>query len=238
LRVLRPPALSVDRVASYLLDGQQPDPVGTELVGWLSESRRFHAFVELNRDKVRKKLRTAADPQARLDVRTELRVAHLLLADRRIDLAFEAYGAGVAGPDFTVTFRSTRRFNLEVTRLRRLPSDPADASSVLSKLRQLRPSIANALLLAIPGETVDALDLASAVRAVRTEADAGDETFLARWGFETRRAFYDRFLRLGAVLVWAEGGVGAGRASTWTNESARIAVPEPAVRACLERLRA
>ena len=77
--------------------------------GWLSGSKRFRAFAEAHRDKIRKKLRGAADAEARRDVRAELRVAHLLLADRHIELAFEAYGSTNRGPDFTVAYRGERR---------------------------------------------------------------------------------------------------------------------------------
>ncbi len=118
---------SVERLALELFDGSLDDPVAEEVVGWLAESRRFRAFAEAHRDKIRKKLRGARDADARRDVRAELRVAHLLLADRRIELAFEAYGSGKPGPDFTVTFRGERAFNLEVTRLRRAGDTPATA---------------------------------------------------------------------------------------------------------------
>jgi hypothetical protein len=81
-----------------------------ELVGWLAASARFRAFAEAHRDKIRKRLRTAADAEALRDVRAELQVARLLLADRRVELAFEPYGAGKAGPDFTVIYRGAGRF--------------------------------------------------------------------------------------------------------------------------------
>ena len=103
----------------HLLGGAPSDPMAEELAAWLAGSPRFRAFAEAHRDKIRKKLRGAADAEARRDVRAELRTAHLLLADRRIELAFEAYRSGKAGPDFTASFRGGRSFNLEVTRVRR-----------------------------------------------------------------------------------------------------------------------
>jgi hypothetical protein len=90
-----------------------------EIHAWLASSSRFRTFAEANRDKIRKKFRGATDPEASLDVRAELRAARLLLADRRIELAFEAYGSGKGGPDFTISFRGAIAFDLEVTRLRR-----------------------------------------------------------------------------------------------------------------------
>ena len=59
---------------------------------------RFRTFAEAHRDKIHKKFRKAADPEALRDVRAELLVARLLLADKRFELAFEAYGSGKAGP--------------------------------------------------------------------------------------------------------------------------------------------
>jgi hypothetical protein len=40
------------------------------------------------------------------------------------------------------------------------------------------------------------------------------------------------------VLVWCEGASGDARASAWTNRSARIPVPDRALRACVSCLRA
>jgi hypothetical protein len=103
-------------------------------------------FAEAHREKIWKKLRRATDGEALRDVRAELQAAHLLVADRRIELAFEAYGSGKAGPDFTVTFRAGQRFNLEVTRLRRVPDATSFGRTLLAKLRQLPPSAPNVLL--------------------------------------------------------------------------------------------
>ena len=209
-----------------------------ELGDWLAGSRRFRSFAEAHRDKIHKKLRYATDVEARRNVRAELRVAHLLLADRRIELAFEAYGSGRPGPDFTVTFRGDRGFNLEVTRSRRAPDAAAYGGPLLPKLRQLPTSAPNALLVAIEGDGAEAFDVSAATRALRARADAKDEDFFITRGFEGTRAFYERYLRLGAVLVWCESAAGDARATLWINRSARIAVPERAVKACLLALRA
>ena len=232
------PGTSVERLAGELLGDAAADSLADELVEWLARSRRFRAFAEAHRDKIRKKLRGATDPEARRDVRAELRVARLLLADRRLDLAFEAYGSGRPGPDFTVTFRVERSFNLEVTRPRRAPDAAGHGGPLLPKLRQLPPSAPNALLVAIDGDDAARYDVAGATRALRTRADAKDEAFFTARGFDGTRGFYERYLRLGAVLVWCEGATDDARAALWTNRSARIAVPERAARACLLSLRA
>ncbi len=229
----------VGRLVHHLFGGAPRDPMAEELAGWLVRSARFRAFAEAHRDKIRKKLRGATDPDARRDVRAELNTAHLLLADRRIDLAFEAYGSRRVGPDFTVTFRGELTFNLEVTRLRRTPSGASGYSGpLLAKLRQLPPRAPNAVLVAIEGDSAETLDVAAATRALRARADAKDEAFFASRGFDGTRGFYQQYLRLGAVLVWCEDGAGDARAALWSNRSARIALPERAARACLLRLRA
>ena len=204
---------------------------------WLARSPRFRSFAEAHRDKIRNKLRTPADQEALRDVRAELRAAHLLLTDRRFELAFEANGSGRAGPDFSVTYRGGRPFNLEVTRIRRVPEAASHGAPLLAKLRQLPPSAPNVLLVAIEGPTAEALDVGAMTRALRSRADAKDETFFVKRGFEGTRAFYERYLRLSAVLVWSEEAAGDARAALWTNRSARIALPERAARACVQCLR-
>lgn len=228
---------TVERLARDLVEATQWDTAAEELTAWLAGAPRFRVFVEAHRDKIRKKLRGAAEAEALRDVRVELQAALLLLADRRIDLGYEAYGSGRVGPDFTVTFRATQRFNLEVTRPRRLRG-PTDFSAVVAKLRQLPPSTSNAVLIAIDGGSAAALDVAAATRVLRSRADARDEPFLAAHGFEGTRDFYDRYLRLGGVLVWCAGAVGDARAALWINPSARIPLPSSGVRACLRCLRA
>jgi len=208
-----------------------------ELTGWQAGSARFRAFAELHHAKIRKKLRTAADPEAILDVRVELEAACLLLADPRIELAFEAYGSGKRGPDLTVSYRTRPAFNLEVTRLRRIPAATDFEAPLLAKLRQLPPSLPNALLVALGGESAAALDVAGAARGLRSRADAKEAGLFEREGFRGPRDFYDRYLRLGGVITWCEGSPGAARTELWINRSARIPLPERALRAtirCLE----
>ena len=227
------PAFKVERLAHYLFDGAQTDSAAEEVARWLADSARFRAFAEAHRDKIRKKLRTVTDVEGQRDVRAELRAAHLLLADRRIELAFEAYGSGKAGPDFTLTFRGERSFNMEVTRLRRAPGEATLGGPLLPKLRQLPPSVPNALLIAIEGDRADALDVAAATRALMARADAKEDAFFLTRGFDGARGFYQRYRRLGAVITWCEGAQPRARASLWLNPEARIAMPQRAIRACL-----
>ena len=232
---------TVQRLAHDLTDRGPGEPkaeeLAEELVGWLAGSGRFRAFADAHRDKIRKKLRTAAGAEALRDVRTELQAARLLLSDRRVDLAYEAYGSGKAGPDFTVTFPGERSFNLEVTRLRGASRATAYGGPLLAKLRQLPPSAPNVVLVAIEGNTAGALDVDAATRALRSRADKKDEPFFAARGFDGTRAFYERYLRLSAVLVWCEAATADARVAVWTNRSARIALPAKVARACAACLR-
>ena len=119
-----------------------------------------------------------------------------------------------------------------------MPDAMSFGRTLLAKLRQLPPSAPNALVVAIDGTTSDAVDVAATARSLRSSADTKDESFFTDRGFAGTRGFYERYLRLGAVLVWCEGATGDARTALWINRSARIPLPERAARACVECLRA
>jgi hypothetical protein len=227
------PPPSVTRLAAELIDGAAVDGLLPELESWLTGSPRFRAFATANAPKIRKKLRGASDAETLRDVRLELAVAHLLLSDRRVGLAWERYGSGKVGPDFTLTIPGLRSVNLELTRMRRAPEHAEAGVPWIAKLRQLPPGMPNAVVVGIGGNTATALDIAASSKLIRARADAKDEPFFAARGFAGSRDFYSRFLRLGAVLVWCEDASGSERATLWRNRSARIAVPDAIARACL-----
>ncbi len=138
---------SVARLAAELVDGTLAAALVSELEAWLTVSPGFRAFATANAAKLRKKLRGATDADALGDVRLELVVARLLTANRRIGLDWEPYGSGNAGPDFAITLTGSRPVNLEVTRLHR-PAIEAEAGVPwLAKLRQLPPSVPNAIVI-------------------------------------------------------------------------------------------
>jgi hypothetical protein len=237
-RARRTATSEVDRLVSHLLAGRDDVPLAVEMAGWLGESPRFRDFADAHRDKIRKKLRTAGDPGSMRDVRAELRVAQLLLADRRIELAFEAHGAGRGGPDFTVTYRAARVLDLEVTRHRGDPAATRHAGPLLAKLRQLQPGVANVVVIGVDGDRAGDLGIQDGIRRLRALADGKDEAFFQRRGLEGTRDFYRRFLRLGAVVAWCERGAADDRVVAWENGSARIPVPAAALRACVAALQA
>ena len=189
----------VDALVQTIAPGVRPS-LQTELGGWLDGSPRFREFVAANQDKIRKKLSTS-DEEARQDVRAELVVAHALLADRRLEVAYEAYGAGQVGPDLTVTFRTNQQFNIEVTRLRGVESATRLGNVIAAKLRQLPSDRANVILIAADGLGVLEDDVEAALRGLRARADSRDDEFFARRGLKTARDFVARYLQLSAVCV-------------------------------------
>ncbi|MGH2607776.1 MAG: hypothetical protein ACRDHF_01695 [Tepidiformaceae bacterium] len=225
----------IDRLVAYLLDGLVPLPgedFDRVLGGWLAASSRFLAFAAVHRDKIRRKLRGASEPGARGDVRAELETAFLLLADRRIDLAFEAYGSGRRGPDFTVTFRAAHRFNVEVTRPRPRNGEAgrtaAIVNAVVGKLSQLPAEAPNALLVAT-GLALSADEIAVTMRGLKMRADRRDEQLFAGRGLSPDE-FQGLYRRLTVVLV--ANAIGPG-AYAWSNPEARRRLPDGAAAACL-----
>jgi hypothetical protein len=233
----RPATPTIARLVAYLVDAPAPDQPLAELAAWIAASPRFRSFVEANRDKIRKKVRGAASPEARLDIRAELCVAALLLADRRFDLAFEAYGAGRRGPDFTTTFRAGRAFNIEVTRRRPGSGDGALEHSILAKLRQLPPSASNVVVVAVDGLS-GAPDPGPVLHEHRGRADRRDDAFFVARGLDGVATFHAGLLRLAAVVAWAADAEASRRVAAWANAGARIPLPEPTLRALVAALAA
>jgi len=70
--------LRVAGILAYLVEAVLPaERPGLEasLGPWFDQSKRFVAFAEAHRDKIRRKLRTATEPGARDDVLAELETA-------------------------------------------------------------------------------------------------------------------------------------------------------------------
>ena len=218
---------------SYLLNGSAA-ALESDLITWLETTPPFEHFLAAHRDKVRKKLRTATDSDALLDVRAELLVARLLVSDRRMEVAFEAYGSGKTGPDLTVTFCANQRFNVEGTRLR--PAlDNAEArlrSALLVKPRQLPTGIANTLALVSPAP-LPSEAIAAAARYLKRLADKKDEATFTRRGYESARDYLSRVTRLSAVFVIPETG---GARTLWPNPEARYPLPREVVTALARSL--
>jgi hypothetical protein len=202
----------------------------SELGRWIESSPRFASFVGTHQQKIRKKLITCEDEECRLDVRAELLVAQRILADRRFELAFEAYGAHRVGPDISVSYRVNQRFNLEITRVR-AASEAGEArlaNIIAGKLRQLPGEVPNALVIL----TSDLTPMEPALRLLRSHADQKDDAFFSRRGFKDARSFHAQYLHLSGVIGFDEN---AG-ATLFANRQARRPLPAEALTQLLKCL--
>ena len=218
-----------DELVRYVATGSRPS-LQLDLAHWVEANPRFAEFVATHRDKVRKKLRTAANEEARQDVLAELLVAHTVLADRRFAVAFEAYGAGQGGPDLSVTYRVNQRFNFEVTRLRgETAVDAGRLTSVIAaKVRQLPAEVANALVIVTAAVPAAEDEVTAAMRLLKTRTNARDDAFFVARGLASARDFYARYLRLSGVLVFQTGGAPV-RITYVPSRDARRPLPDEAL---------
>jgi hypothetical protein len=187
----------------------------------VQDSPRFRAFAETYRDKIRKKVRGITEAEGYRDLQAELATAYFLVPERRFLVEYEKYGVGKQrGPDFSVTYKTHTRFDVEVTRLRvlsgALASAPAApdpgklANTLCAKLAQLPPSMVNILVLAADDAPYSGDDLAIALSGAATllleRAERKDDEFFTRRGFVGARDFFKHYSRLSAIrLVTPEG---------------------------------
>jgi hypothetical protein len=211
------------------LVGDTTHPLAIALAAWLSD-RRFAAFAEQNRDKIRKKIRTRGDPEALADLRGELATAMLLLRNRQTLLEYERYAAEkLRGPDFSASWGS-RRLDIEVSRIRGESADlaPRAAGTICAKLGQLRPGLANLVVLVCdtpaPHEA-----LGAAARQLLERAARRDATFFARHGYTDMRVFHRDYLRMSAAALVSVAPDGAVQAlGIWANPQSRHRMPDDA----------
>jgi hypothetical protein len=222
---------------AYVFEGQPraSDLLSGALRQWMEASPRFTAFVETYRDKIRKKIRVARQPESVLDLRGELEVAYCLLNDRRLAVAYEPYASAKRrGPDFAVTYRANLVFNIEVARIRVEESEvpgidlPRKEERILRillyKLGQMQPGMANLLVIHTREELARSIDLGRLMQEVKTRAEGKDPSFYAASRYTSPAAFYKDFLHLSGILLWSAA------AQLWVNKQARPAVAEKVLR--------
>lgn len=221
-----------DTLLDDLFGGRQV-ALRAEFDGWLRGSRRFAAFADVYRGKIRAKVRHAADADGLRDVRAELEAAALLLGDERFAVEYEKYAAAKQrGPDLTVTFKTHTSFNVEVRRLRALEAggDPEARAArlvyvLVDKVRQMPPSIINLLWLSGDAPAAED-DLSAAATTLRQLAERKTDDFFTRRGYESATDFQRYYGRLsGVVWRWP------GEPVVWLNPLARHKAPPELVTA-------
>ena len=235
----------IDELLTYLFDGQA-HPLTQPMATWLITSRRFMAFVTANRDKIRKKVRVAPDPETVLDVRLELETAYILLQERSLSLVYEPQPLGQSRrPDFAVTYTTSLTFMVEVTRLRTDPTSiPTEATeqpvvtppphivlgerladTVCSKLGQLLPQRSNVLLVGVETQHLTSADLRSAMLRLQQRAERNDAMFWQRYRFRDRADFFRHYQRLSEILVRGPQLPSEEPSVIWVNPQAKQPLP-------------
>jgi hypothetical protein len=225
-------------LVAFLLDGKATRN-SRLLSEWIVSSKRYAAFANTYKDKIRKKLRvTQADAMA--DLMHELRIPYLLLQDKRFEVAYEPYAsAKVRSADYAITYRSNFTFDIEITHLRSLhitaapDGEAIDArliDVICAKLSQLQANMANILLVACPESSAGQLDPAAHLAWLRSKAEGGNAAFYARYGFKNAAGFFKLFERLSALVLLAPKGTFAME----QNSRARVRLPRE-VQTALQR---
>jgi hypothetical protein len=222
--------MRIDDLLAYIFEGNQ-HTLANQFAAWVASSARFHAFAELYRDKIRKKLRGIRDEEGLRDLQFELEMAFLLLGERRFTVEYEKGGVGKQrGPDFCVTYKTHTPFNVEVKHIRL--ADPATRSdqqefsklayTACQKIGQLPPGMMNLLVVAYDGGVHNGFDVAGAMTRLRTLAEQKDEVFFTRRGFAGSRDFLKQYTRLSAALFRGSGGAPS---VLWANALAKHRLP-------------
>ncbi len=220
----------VNDLIDTLFDGQD-HPVATAMATWLESSRRFTAFVMANHTKIRKKLRTAQDPESRRDLQLELETAYLLLRERTLSLEYEPQRSeGGRNPDFAVSFTTSLVFMVEVTRLRssggRAPLLGERFYSLLgSKLGQLAAQRSNVLIMGIEASGATDDEVRAGMLRLQQRAESNEAGVVQRQGFRDRSDFFQHYQRLSALLLRGMPLQSGTEPILWLNSQARSPLP-------------
>ena len=232
--------MNVDDLHTYLFSGE-PHPLAPQTLSWLRTSRRFTAFVDEAKSKIRKKLRAVKDPESAADLQLELETAYLLLQERNFSLEYEPQlQEQPRQPDFAVSFTTSSTFMLEVTRLR-LQTETLKperlADTVCGKLGQLLPGRSNVLLIGSP-TPVTQPDLHTAMTGLQGRAERGD---ISLKRFRDRGEFFSCYRRLSEILICTLPRKPDSQINTppvtWVNPQAKHPLPSK-VRTALRRSQA
>jgi len=218
--------LTFNELLSHIFEGKTHF-LSTEFEKWVRSSRRYKAFAETYRDKIRKKHRVANSNEQLENLGLELETAYWLLQDNRFEVGYESLAASQQrSPDFTVTFRTHTHFNVEVTLLQgTAPAAERDTETVVSKLmsvicekiKQMPPSFIN--LLVIGCGDIGSDPLIAATAALRTLIEQKDEAYFTRRGFLNATEFLRQYHRLSGIVLRNSGSF------LWVNPLAKHPIP-------------
>jgi hypothetical protein len=197
----------------------------------LTSSRRFADFVNEHHNKIRKKIRTAQEPERLRDLQLELETAYLLLRERSLSIEYEPqHPREGRSPDFAVSFTTSLTFMVEVTRLRtvqaRTPVElslPGDrfTDMLCGKLGQLLPQIGNLLLVGMERPILTHADLHATMLRLQKRAENNDPTLVQRYGFRDRADFFRSYQRLSGLLLRGIPLQAGEPAVLWENPQAK-----------------
>jgi hypothetical protein len=210
---------------AYLFENR-PHPLAPTFEGWLREQRRFKAFAEQYKSKIRRKLRTLPDERARLeDLRFELEIACRLHREASFAIAYEPEVA-LKGrtPDFIVTYKTHTPFSVEATRMQIAVTDtsPDAAISALAyklilmtcdKVGQMPPGMMNVLITTSERAATED-EVKQAMTLLRLLAERKAEAFFVAHGFKDAADFLRQFRNLSAI-AYVNG------AALWLNALAK-----------------
>lgn len=222
---------TIDVLLDEMFD-DRPHALRSAFQQWLTASRRFTAFVEDNRDKVRKKIRLRHEPAEIADLKWELEVAYRLHNDKRFTVQYEAYTrAQPIGPDYRVEFTTSFAFNVEVTRLHNaIEGDGARrlAETACNKLHQVMPNMPNVVAIGVPALTADEASFADAMAILRAGVEKREPSIMVRLPFNNTAQFIRAFEQLSVVVIRSTDDA---QAFLWRNPAAKSTLPAKALTA-------
>jgi len=220
-------SLLTDQLLAFIFDGK-PHILFLSMKNWLVSSRRFGDFVDVYKDKIRKKIRTTQNHENLLDLRLELQIAYLLLQEQRLSLIYEP-GLSEKGrrPDFAVNYTTSLTFMVEVTRIRVDSEDISEhlMDAIFSKVGQFLPKHSNILIIGVDQLRLIKSDLQALMIRLQQRAEHNENQILSRYGFRDRADFFQQYQCLSEIIV-KESGVQADiSAIVWINPQARLPLP-------------
>jgi hypothetical protein len=227
-----------DELLTYLFD-EKPHSLAAPMSAWLTSSRRYAAFINTHHTKIRKKLRTAQEPESLRDLQLELETAYLLLREKSLNVAYEPQHRDLGrSPDFAVTFTTSLEFMVEVTRLRSaqqraLPETGSTApllgerftDMLCDKLGQLLPQRSNLLLVGSETPRLNQIDMNDTMLRIQKRAESNETTLIQRNGFRDRADFFRHYGRLSALLVRGTHMQAGEPPVMWVNSQAKYPFP-------------